>query len=173
MELTLTEALRIKNEISTTIKTLQYKALTASFGVTLEDGEIISKDADLFENVESSLIRALGYSEEINYKLSKFNRESSVDNIIRKMQNSKLLLGIYNTSLPKTKPTKQKKFENLNTVRKSVEIEYKPSVSSRVIKEKISEHKGLIRSYQSEVEEINQNKISVNFTYADIESLIE
>jgi len=173
MELTLTEALRIKNEISNTVKTLQYKFNSCSFGVTTEDGEVTSRDTDSFNDVEASLILALSYSEELNNKLSAFNKESGVDVIVRKMQNSKLLLNLYVNGLQKTKPNKQKRFENLGTVRKSIEIEYKPFISSKEMKERISVQKGLTRDFQSQIEKINQNKISVNFEYSDIESLIE
>ena len=171
MEITITEGLRLKNELSSTIKNLTYKTYSASFGVTLEDNEITSKDVDLFNDVEETLINALNYSEELNNKLAKFNKESGVDSIVRKLQNAKLLLNIYTSSLPKTKPSKQKKFENLGTVRKSVEIEFKPTVSSTEIKEKISNQKVISRKLQTEIEQLNQNKISVNFEYQDIENL--
>lgn len=171
MEITITEGLRLKNELSATIKNLTYKTYSASFGVTLEDNEITSKDADLFTDVENTLIKALEYSEELNNKLASFNKESGVDSVVRKMQNAKLLLNIYTSSLPKTKPSKQKKFENLGTVRKSVEIEFKPSITSSEIKEKISAQKVITRKLQTEIEQINQNTISVGFEYEDIENL--
>ena len=171
MEITITEGLRLKNELSSTIKNLTYKTYSASFGVTLEDNEITSKDVELFNDVEETLIKALSYSEELNNKLAAFNKETLVDALVRKMQNSKLLLNIYTSSLPKTKPTKQKKFENLGTVRKSVEIEFKPTVTSTVIKEKISEQKNITRELQSEIEKLNQKQISVDFEYKDIEDL--
>ncbi len=171
MEITVTEGLRLKNELSTIIKNLTYKTYSASFGVTLEDNEITSKDADLFNDVEIILIKALNYSEELNNKLGSFNKETGVDAIVRKMQNAKLLLSIYTGSLPKTKPSKQKKFENLGTVRKSVEIVFKPSVSSTEIKSKISAQKEIVRKLQTEIEKFNQNVIEISFEYKDVEEL--
>lgn len=94
MEITLTEALRIKNEISNTIKTLTYNIHQSSFGVTTEDSEIISASNEKFQEVEASLIRGLSYSEELNNAISTFNKETGVDAIVRKMQNAKLLLDI-------------------------------------------------------------------------------
>ena len=172
MEITLTEALRIKNELSNTIKTLNYGVHQSSFGKTVEDGEVVSQDVEKFENVEASLIRALGYSEELNGRISEFNRTSAVDVTVRKMQNAKLLLEIYTRSLDKTKPKTNKRFENLGTVRKSIEIVYTPTVTAKAMKDRISTQKSLIRDFQSKVEKANQTKISVAFEYADLESLV-
>lgn len=173
MEITITEALRIKNEISNTIKTLQYSINNSSFGETTEDGEITSReDVDKFIKVEESLIKALNYSEELNNILSSFNKEFSVDVIVRKMQNAKLLLDVYNRNLPKTKANKVKKFENLGTVRQTILVEYTPFISSSEMKIRISEQKSLSRQFQSQVEKLNQNKINISFEYSDIESLI-
>lgn len=171
MELTLTEALRIKNEISNTIKTLSYSIHQASLGVTTEDDKVISPDIDTFIDVEQSLIKALGYSEEINNAISIFNKDSKVDVIVRKMQNAKLLLDIYNRNLAKTKPNTRTKFENLGTVRQSIEVIYRPYLSSKEMKERISTQKNLVRNFQKEVESANQNKINVSFSYKDIENL--
>lgn len=172
MEITLTEALRIKNELSNAVKELSYGVHQSSFGNTTEDGEVISEDKESFLDVEDRLIQALGYSESLNNSISSFNKDCGVDSTVRKMQNAKLLLDIYSRNLQRTKPTKTKRFENLGTVRKSVEIEYTPLVSSTDMKGKISRQKAIIRDLQSQVEKSNQSRISVEFSYADIESLI-
>lgn len=172
MEITLTEALRIKNELSSTIRTLTYNVHQSSFGVTTEDGQITSQDKEPFSTVEAALIKGLAYSEELNNTIAAFNKETLVDATIRKMQNAKLLLDIYNSSLPKTKPTKQKRFENLQTVRQSIEVVYTPSISAKEMKDRIAQQKSIIRELQSKVEAINQKHIVVSFEYADLEALI-
>ncbi len=172
MEITLTEALRIKNELSNTIKTLNYGIHQSSFGKTVEDGEIVSEDVETFENVEISLLKALSYSEELNGKISDFNRASAVDVTVRKMQNAKLLLDIYTRSLDKTKPKTNKRFENLGTVRKSIEMVYTPTITAKSMKNRISNQKSSIRDFQVQIEKANQSKISVSFEYTDLESLV-
>lgn len=172
MEITLTEALRIKNELANTVKKLNYSINQASFGVLTEDDEVVSEDKENFKDVEESLIKALNYSEELNNKISDYNKTSTVDSIVRKMQNAKLLLEIYTRNLEKTKPKKNKRFENLGTVRKSVEIVYTPSISSKDMKQKMSEQKTIVRELQTKVEQLNQSKISLNFEYIDLENLI-
>jgi hypothetical protein len=172
MEITLTEALRIKNELANTIKTLNYSVHQASFGKTTEDGEVVSQDVEKFEVIEASLIRGLAFSEELHNSISDFNRASSVDKIVRKMQNSKLLLDVYSRSLDKTKPKQNKRFENLGTVRKSIEMVYTPSITSKDMKAKMAAQKAIARDLQSQVEKLNQSKIKVSFEYSDIENLI-
>jgi len=172
MEITLTEALRIKNDLSNTIKTINYSVNQASFGKTTEDGEVVSQDVEKFEVVEASLIKGLSISEELHNTISDFNKTSSVDKIVRKMQNAKLLLEVYSRNLDKTKPKQNKRFENLGTVRKSVEMVYTPSITSKDMKAKITEQKSIVRDLQSQVEKLNQLKINVSFEYSDIENLI-
>lgn len=172
MDITLTEGLRIKNELSNIIKTINYKIHQSSFGKIVEDEEIVSQDVETFETVENSLIKALSFSEELNNKISMFNRTSGVDVIVRKMQNAKLLLDIYSRNLDKTKPKKNKRFENLGTVRKSIETVYTPFITAKDMKARISHQKSKIREFQSQIEQANQTKISVAFEYADLESLV-
>lgn len=172
MEITLTEALRIKNELSNTIKTLNYGIHQSSFGKTYEDGEIVSQDVETFENVENSLIKALEYSEELNGKIADFNRTVGVDVTVRKMQNAKLLLDIYSRNLDKTKPKTNKRFENLGTVRKSIELTYTPTVTAKAMKDRISAQKTKIRGFQAQIEKANQTKITIGFEYSDLESLV-
>ena len=154
MEITLTEALRIKNELSNTVKKLNYSIHQSSFGKTVEDGEVVSQDIENFENVEESLIKGLSYAEELNNKISDFNKVSTVDVIVRKMQNAKLLLDIYTRNLDKTKPKTNKRFENLGTVRKSIEIVYTPTITAKAMKDRISSQKSLIRDFQSQIERV-------------------
>jgi hypothetical protein len=172
MEITITEALRIKNELSNTIKTLNYNIHQSSFGTLTEDGEVVSEDKEKFQDVEASLVKGLGFSEELSAKISEFNKTSSVDSTVRTMQNAKLLLDIYTRNLEKTKPKTNKRFENLGTVRKSIEMVYTPSISAKDMKAKIASQKSIVRGLQSNIENINQSKISVSFEYADLESLV-
>lgn len=173
MEITVTEGLRIKNEISAAVDKLKYNINNASFGITTEDGEIVSDEKEKFQEVDEKLIKALSLSEEINDVLSQFNQSNGVPNTVRKMQNAKLLLDTYTRNLQKTKPNKSKRFENLNTVRKSVETVYTPSISGKEMKNRISAQKQMVRNLQSEVEKANQSKITVSFEYSDLENLID
>lgn len=171
MQITLTEALRLKSEISTVVRNLSRQINSASLGVTEENGVIISRNDVIFADVEDALIKGLNYSEELNNSISSFNKDNKVDAIVRKLQNAKLLLDIYTINLPRTKPTKQNRFESFSTERKVVEIVYTPSMSSKDMKEKILSQKAITRELQTQVEKLNQQEIEVSFTYEDIEAL--
>lgn len=171
MQITLTEALRLKSEISTVVKNLSRQINSASLGITKENDVIISRNDIVFADIEDALIKGLNYSEELNNSISSFNKDNKVDAIVRKLQNAKLLLDIYTINLPRTKPTKQNRFESFSTERKVVEIVYTPSMSSKDMKEKILSQKAITRELQTQVEKLNQQEIEVSFTYEDIEAL--
>jgi len=174
MKITVSEALRLKNELAQTIKTLQYEALRSPLGLTKEDSQIINDEADskkFSESVER-LTKALSFSEEINSKIASFNKENSIDNKVRSMQNDKLLLSVYETALPRTKATKTTKFENLgNGNRKAIVVEYTPAITSTEVKSNIAKFKTKYRTTQNEIEKLNQGSIELTFSHADIEAL--
>jgi hypothetical protein len=171
MEITITEALRLKSDLSKIVNTLKNKIRYSSFGDNFEDDQKTSKDEDKFVDVETLLITSLSYSEELNNSLSDYNKDKQVDKLVRKMQNAKLLLEVYESSLSKTKATSQTTFVNLGTSRQSVVHKFVPTVTSKEIKTRISLTKDLVRQYQSKVEELNQGKLTLSFNYDNIEEL--
>jgi hypothetical protein len=173
MTVTITEALRIKNEISKIVQTLQYQINTSAFGTTQEDGETISKSTTSFVEVERNLLTDLSLSENINNTLSQFNKSNNVDAAVRKLQNAKMLLDVYTRALPQCKSTVQNRFENLSTERKSVKIIYTPFVPSKEMKGRISAQKAIIREQQTFVETANQQNIDLSFDYSDFELLVD
>lgn len=175
MKITVSEALRLKNDLSRTIKSIQSETYRAPLGLTKEDDQIISDENDnkKFEEAIVRLEKALSFSEEINSKIAAFNKENKIDDKVRSMQNNKLMLTIFENALARTKPTKTTKFENLgNGTRKSIKVEYVPSVSSSSVKSKISHFKTKYRTTQNEIEVLNQKNIELTFSYDDMESLM-
>ena len=174
MKITVTEALRLKNEISGIVNTLNYATNSAQLGVVKEDGEAISEDKESFTTVFERFKKALGYSEEINNKLSNFNRETGIDVKVRAMHNEKLKLQILTSALPKTKPSSTTKFENLGGgKRQSVKVTYTPTINSNEVKKMMADAKQKMRAIQIEIEKLNQKDIELSFEYSDIESLVE
>lgn len=172
MTITVTEALRLKNEISNIVKQLQYKINQSSFGDNYEDDTLVSTDVEnKFIDTETSLIKALTYSTNINNTLSSYNRSNGVDGMVRDMQNEKLLLSIYQGNLDKCKPNKRKRFETVGNTRVSIETEYKPTITSSVMKDKISQCKNKIRVFQTDIEKLNQGSIELNFGFSDLENI--
>jgi len=174
MKITVTEALRLKNEIAGIVNTLNYASNTAQCGTMQEDGETISEDKDKFSQVFGRFEKALGFSEEINNTLSTFNRETSIDAKVRAMHNEKLKLQILSSALPKTKPSSTTRFENLGSgTRKSVKVTYTPTIHSNEVKKMMADSKKKMRAYQTEIEKLNQKEITLSFEHSDIEGLVE
>lgn len=173
MKITVSEALRLKNELSQTVKTLQYKTHSAPLGITKEDSQVINDEGDSkkFAEAVDRLTKALKFSEEINSKIASFNKEHSIDNKVRSMQNDKLLLSVYENALPRTKATKTTKFETVLGNRKAVVVEYSPAITSTDVKSKISHFKTKYRTTQNEIEKLNQGSIELTFSHDDVESL--
>lgn len=173
MKITLTEALRVKNEISRIITDNQYKVRTSQFGSTYENGIEISTPQGLnFPDVIEVLEKALSLSQIINNQISAFNKETGVDQLVRELQNDKLFLGIYASNLEKFKETNTTRFQALANSREEIKVKYVPYVSLTSVKTKMSELKAKIRTNQAKIEEFNTTIIDVPFEYSDFESLV-
>src|ERR1035437_1903342 len=168
MKITVSEALRLKNEISNTVNKLNSEVHRAPLGITKEADVVVSNETDASKFTEgvSRLEKSLSFSEEINSKIALFNRENKIDDKVRSMHNNKLLMSVYENDLPRTKATKTNKFENLgNGVRQTITVEYIPTVTSTEVKSKISQYKTKYRTTQNEIEILNQCNFLIKFTF--------
>lgn len=172
MKITLTEALRVKNELSKIITDTQYKVRYSEFGSTSENGSIISGDNQHFPELELTLVKALNLSQTINNTISDFNKESGVDKLVRALQNDKLFLKLYTDNLEKFKAKSSTKFQNLTASREEIKVVYEPYVSLTTAKARISEFKTKIRNNQNKIEALNTTVIDLPFEYSDVEGLL-
>lgn len=174
MKITVTEALRLKNEIASIVNTLNYASNTAQFGVVKEDETVVSEEKDSFTQVFGRFNKALDFSAEINNALANFNRETGIDAKVRAMHNEKIKHQILSSALPKTKPTNTTRFENLgNGQRKAIKVTYTPTINSNEVKKLMAQSKTNMRALQTEIEKLNQKEINLSFEHSDIESLVE
>lgn len=175
MEVTITEALRFKNEIAAMIRKLESSIRYPSqitFGTKTENGVVVSDSKSIpFNTALDNLSKMLNYSEEINNALANFNRTSGVDALVRKQNNLKLKYNVCEAIIPQTKPTKTKKFETVGNKREEIETEFIPSVNGSDIKKQMSAFKAEIRIVQAEIEKQNQGNITLSFSYEDVEAL--
>ena len=173
MKIQITEALRLKNEISNNVRDLEFNAKNNIIvGNIYEDG-VLSTDGEglAYKDTIEKLELALKFSEEINGKLADFNRLNNVDDFIRQKQNLKMLKEVYENILPKTKPTTSNSWVILGDTRKQVLTEYRPLLQSKEVKEKIRIYKNSIREIQTKVEKLNQKTIELSFEYQDVDNL--
>lgn len=173
MEIQVIEALRLKNEISNYVRDLEFHAKNSIVvGHTYEDDVIATNGGGFdYKDTLEKLEKALKFSEEINGKLADFNRVNYIDDLIRQKQNLKMLKEVYESILPKTKPTASNSWVILGEVRKQVLTEYRPLLQSKEIKEKIKIYKNSIREIQTKVEKLNQKTIELSFEYQDVDNL--
>lgn len=173
MNIKIIEALRLKNDISTQVRALEYTAKTRIvMGNTFEDGiQATEGEGFTLAQVVGKLETALQYSEEINGKIAEFNRSHNIDNLVRKMHNHKLMKEIYENLLPRTKPTLTNTWTAVGDTRKQVVREYRPLHTSKDIKTKINDYKQQIRETQSQIETLNQETITLSFSPQDVDNL--
>ncbi len=167
------EALRLKKEIAMQVGTLERTAKTRIIaGNTFEDGiQTAEGDGFTLEQVMEKLELSLQYSAEINAKIASFNRTNNIDNTVREMHNNKLLKEVYETLLPRTKPSKTNNWTTVGDNRKQVIREYRPLYASKDIKEKINFYKRAMREAQSKIEILNQETIELSFSPNDVDNL--
>jgi len=172
MKISITEALRLKNEVSGIVNKMNYKINQSVFGTTTEDGVVISSNGTKFTEVNEAFKNALKYSESINNAISEFNRDNKVDAHVRKMHNAKLLADIYQNNLGKTKPNSFSKWETgAEHKRQAVEVVYTPEITGKEMKNMINEQKSIARNAQKDIEALNQKEIDIDFSYEDVEAL--
>jgi len=173
MKITVSESLRLKNELKQQINTVQYETRNSPLGLNYENGVLTSdeENGNKFKQNISRLEKLLSFSHEINSKISNFNRENGVDDKVREMKNYQMLLEIYNGILQKTKPTKTVNFQTVGNERKQVTVEYKPTLTGAEVKEKQSSLKKQYRSLQNEIEKLNTREIELSFSFDDLENI--
>lgn len=173
MKITVSEALRLKNEIAQVVNHYNSTIRYATLGYTTENNEkTFENDDKKYSVVLKNLIKTFEYSEEINNVIARFNSDNKVDSKVRALNNAKVLTEIYKNALPKTKPTKSTRFETVGNGRQKIEIAYVPEITSSEIKASIKTEKQKIRTLQSEIEVLNQKEVSLSFEFEDVENLI-
>jgi hypothetical protein len=173
MKITVSEGLRLKNELKNLVNKIHYETKASPLGVNVENGVVTSNEEESgkFKENLNRLEKSLGYSFEINSKLSDYNRKTNIDDKVREMQNVKLLLTVYENALPRTKSSKTTRFETVGNERKQVVVEYKPTLTGTEVKENVSKLKTQFRNLQNEVEKLNSGEIELSFSFEDVENL--
>lgn len=173
MKTTVTEAMRLKKEVSEIVCSLNDNAYRSiNMGNVYIDGVISSEGYGYsYSLVYEVLNRALNVNEEINHVLANFNRENGVDSFVRAMMNNRLNVKMLERLLPLTKPSCKNTWVEIQNKRKTVVEEYQPTVTTTEIKEKLSMHKKQMRELQVKIEKLNQKEIEFSFSYEDVEKL--
>ena len=105
-EITVAEALRVKNELAGLVSELQQKVAYASCGDTYEDGVLTSKkNAGSVTEVLPLLEKALSLSHAVHSTLARFNNaQTDLADSVRKLENVKVLQRTLSSILLKSEP---------------------------------------------------------------------
>jgi hypothetical protein len=171
MEVTVSEAMRLRKEISTAINQATSSVSRSAFGQHFEEGVLVSdEEQDKFQDVIEKFQQLLRMSWTLNNILDAFNVRSGVTSQVRARNNRQLLMGIYQNALMQSRPSKKKEREVLDSEIKQVEREYKPFQTKAELKQTIAALKADIRQFQGQIDSANATKVQVPFTYADMEA---
>jgi len=171
MQVTITEALRIKNEVSTIVGQLQNGLGSVNYGKVVDGGKEVFYENTTFPTYLTQLNKILAISQEINDKLSKFNVESGISSLVRQKANCELLIRVYETAISSIRQPVSRRYEIVGAVRMEIETTFTPFLSKKDIKELIKSCKASIRKIQQDIDTHNAEKIDFSFEYSDVENL--
>ena len=171
MELTVNEALNLKNQIAHKIRinTSGY-SIDVSYGVTKVDGEERENTLPKFEDFYSNLNRLFKISNEINTILAKFNTDNKVGEIARGIKNNEVKLRMVDLAVNESVVTKHKEYVGKND--KEIVREFKPFQNKSELKVIAKELRKANRELQSQLYTVNAKKIALSFEYDEVEELI-
>jgi hypothetical protein len=188
MQVTVSEALRLKKEISASIAKAEgwlgcgkskrswafdSDSNSISFGRKFEDdaplpeeGKIASKD------LERKLISLLKLSQDLNSTLSKINVETGISDLVRQRQNKLLLIRMYEEIIKNSKASKGSKFEVVGDKRVCLSLEFRPYIDTAEATTKSSTNKEEVRTTQQKIDILNATLIEVPFSYSELEDAL-
>lgn len=184
MKITVSEALRLKNEITKKISTLtaafsekkgrllydSEPKLEVSFSTITEDGEVVSNSSGVTSlELEQKLTKLFQISHQINSAIANFNLTSGVSDAARERQLCNTLLSMYDLFNKHSTPSTTTKFEVVGNERKKISVVTRPHLTKDHVDQKIRELKDKIRSLQQVIDVANGQTLDVPFEYVDLD----
>ena len=173
VNITVAEALRVKNELAGLVSELQQKVAYASCGDTYEDGVLTSKkSAGTVKELLPLLEKALSLSFATNSMLARFNNAQSVlADSVRRLENAKVLQRVLGSILEKSEPQTTTTFSALSNARVKVSVDFKPFFTKSELKARLRELKITQRELQNRVDTLNSHTVSLPFELEELEEL--
>ncbi len=172
MKLTVTEAMRLKNEISQEIGRLQYTRRGVSYGTSTENDIRVDDESltTIVEHMERSN-KLLVISAEINNVLDKFNKNNDISLMVRRMKNNQFMLSMYDSALNNAVAKDVKRREKMDNNFVTVVTKFEPYLKKSAIRQILKTLKADNRELQSKIDKMNAQSITLNFDYKDFEDL--
>lgn len=170
MKITVTEAMRLKNEIAGLVQEIVCGSF--SCGKTLVDG--VPEEESQAEDVRMYMYRVervLEISQHINSILARFNVESGVADAVRCKHNIELQTNRWSLALSQAEPRKSKMHQVVGDKRVVVETVFEPSITKTDIKDAMRALKARERAIQGQIDRANLQMVELPFEYEDIDAL--
>lgn len=175
MQVTVTEAMRIKNEISSTVSKVQAMQHQIQFVRVKED----VKSAENTENISgtiswpvfiSKITSLFTMSEKINSILANYSIDSSISDKVREKANLQYLVDLFEVAIKNSESKTTTTSQVVGNNRVKIVTVYEPLLNKTELKDKIKVMKREVREIQSFIDSANSKMIELPFSYEDIEN---
>lgn len=172
MKITVTEAMRLKNDLAKIIAKLN-NSYTYSCGKTLVNGIDTGEGQDKDDVILylARMEKALEMSQNINSLLARFNVESGVADAVRCKSNILLMIAIMENVLRSSVPCLTKEHRSVGDTMTVVTTEFHPTMRKCDIKERLNALKARERTILAQIDAANLQTIEVPFSYEDVDQV--
>ncbi len=171
MKVSVSEALRLKNEIIKMVHTTLGDTRIAEYGVTTEDDKPVTEreSCEKFPEVYAKLCKIFSISHQINSVLAKYDVESGISDLVRSLKNNEALLTVLTDAL-RLKDSTQITYQAIGNKRVEVKRHFTPYVPIKEIKCKITLLKKEIRDIKRDIDKKNLETIELPFEHTELDS---
>ena len=182
MAITVNEALRLKNEISSLLRSVQEIASRSGFlgansrlifGELLEDGLKVEKPNGItFEDYKDRYYALLNYSNEIHTEIARFNADKNIGFLVRQRSNLLNVETLLNQAATESKPYDRTRSNYVEGVgRVEIRSTFVPYVSDATYVAEAREVRDAIRSIDNEISALNSGTIQLSFGFRDVDDI--
>jgi len=171
MKVTVSEALRLKNEITTELTHYQRSLSDVNYGywTDLEDDTRLDVGVAAKSSVafHTSYEKLLICSMQINVILAKFNVDNQLNQMVFEKKNNEQLLNFYSYLASQSKV----KIESKEVLGKMKKYKYTPYWTQDEVRIAIKTCKENIRMFLTKIDKLNAKEVDIPFSYGEIENL--
>jgi hypothetical protein len=175
MSITVNEALRLKNEISGTLNSVQgltrYGRLI--YGELIEDGlRVEAQNSIRFEEYKDRYYALLNYSNEINTQIARFNAQNNIGFLVRQRSNLQDVEALLNQAATESKAYERSRSNYVEGVgRVEIETSFEPFVPDSQYVAEARSVRDAIRDIDNEIARLNSGTISLSFSFSDVDDI--
>jgi len=161
----------LENAIRSAQGNIQY---VAQYGQGIEDGIIVSAEesGQKFGDLMTVFKQMLEANHTLNSVLASYNVKTGLSDMVRARENCKALIGLYSEAIQRSKPSKQKRVDRLQSGEtKVVETEFRPFTSAKELKAGIKALRLEAMQLQRDINALNEAELDVPYTEEELVEL--